>query len=132
MFNIISKRRNILKKKNRKNWKLNRPPIKLSRILLSNPVKKSTVLRVRIATPRKPNSARRKIVKTKTSLLQIILTYVPGGSHNLKKFSQILIIGRGPRDLPGIYSRAIRGSKDLEPVFHKTKRRSIYGLKKIK
>ena len=103
----------------------------LSRILYSNPQKKATVNKVRITTPRKPNSARRKTIKSFFRFNKVVLSYIPGGQHSLKQYSQVLVRGQGARDLPGIYSTAIRGKMDLKPAIGKTKRRSIYGVKKI-
>lgn len=102
----------------------------LSRILFSNPQKKSTVSKVRITTPRKPNSARRKTIKSFYRFDKVALSYIPGGQHTLKQYSQVLLRGQGARDLPGIYSTAIRGKFDLKPIMGKTKRRSVYGVKK--
>jgi small subunit ribosomal protein S12 len=102
----------------------------LSRILASNPQKKATVNKVRITTPRKPNSARRKSIKSFYRFNKVVLSYVPGGQHSLKQYSQVFVRGQGARDLPGIYSTAIRGGLDLKGVISKTKRRSIYGVKK--
>jgi small subunit ribosomal protein S12 len=86
------------------------------------------VKRVRILTPRKPNSARRQVVKLKLTNKKYSVTYIPGSGHNLKRYSVVLIRAEGPRDLPGVYSRCIRGAKDLQGIITKTKRRSIYGV----
>lgn len=117
-----------VRKKQKKTFK---KPIRLARILLKNPVKLVIVKNARITTPRKPNSARRKTLKSYYKFRKWVLSYVPGGKHNLKAFSQTYVRGQGARDLPGIYSTAIRNTRDLQPVIHKTKRRSIYGVKKI-
>jgi len=101
-------------------------------MLRDNPQKKGQVLRVRITTPRKPNSARRKTIKLKCSNKLKPVAYVPGGQHTLKRFSTVLIRGGGPRDLPGVYLRAIRGKIDLHPCEKKKRRRSIWGLKSPK
>ena len=90
-----------------------RKPKNTSRRLRDNSQKKAQVLKLTINTPRKPNSARRKTVKVKyTNKLRPVL-YVPGGKHPLKKFLSTLSRGRGPRDTPGIYLSAIRGTFDL-------------------
>jgi len=98
----------------------------------NKPHNEGTVVRVRITAPRKPNSARRKTLKLRLNIKLISISYVPGGSHNLKKFSKVLIRGKGARDLPGVYTTAIRNKKDLEPASYRTRRRSIYGIQKIK
>lgn len=99
-------------------------------MLLVNPQKKAIVKAIRIQTPRKPNSARRQVVKLILGRKKYTVAYVPGKGHSLKKHSRVLIRGGGARDLPGIYCACIRGVFDLKGVFHKTKRRSIYGVKK--
>lgn len=100
--------------------------------MLENPQKEVIVLALRIATPRKPNSARRKTIKNKTKLNKLYLSYVPGGAHSLKIFGTVLIQGSGPRDLPQVHTKGIRGYEDLKPVFDKNRRRSFYGVKKPK
>ena len=107
-------------------------PYKVARIMRSKPHNEGTVVRVRITSPRKPYSARRKTLKLKLNINLISITYVPGGSHNLKKFSKVLIRGKGARDLPGVYTTAIRNKKDLEPAAYRSRRRSIYGIQKRK
>ena len=62
--------------------------------------KNSTVLQLRIMTPRKPNSSRRKSIKVKINLNKFFVSYIPGGAHSLKVFSTVRIQGKGPRDLP--------------------------------
>ena len=94
------------------------------------PQKKGQVQRLRISTPRKPNSARRKTVKLKITNKKRPVSYIRGIGHSMKRFSTTLIMGKGARDLPGVYSRCIRGKFDLQPVFGKIRRRSIYGLKR--
>lgn len=93
------------------------------------PQKKGQVTRIRITTPRKPNSARRKTAKVKITNKKTPISYIRGGQHNLKRFSTVLVHGKGPKDLPGVYSRCIRGKFDLNPLHLKKRRRSIYGTK---
>lgn len=107
-----------------------RKKISLARILRKCPQKRVTIAKVRITTPRKPNSARRKTVRGFYKKdKKIVLSYIPGGIHSLKKFSVIMIRGGGARDLPGIYSSGIRGKYDLLGLIDKSRRRSIYGAK---
>lgn len=105
-------------------------PYRLARIMRKKPQNEGTVVKVRITSPRKPNSARRKTLKLKLNINLTSITYVPGGNHSLKKFSKVLIRGKGARDLPGVYTSAIRNKKDLEPAIYKNRRRSIYGIQK--
>lgn len=97
--------------------------------LNGGPQKKGIVLRLRICTPRKPNSARRPAVKIKLSTKKRALAHIPGSGHNLRKFSKILVNGNGARDLPVVNYTCIRGVYDFAPLQHVKKRRSIYGLK---
>ena len=107
-----------------------RKPKQWSRLLTRCPQKKGQVIRVRITTPRKPNSARRKTAKVRITNKKTPIVYIRGSGHTLKKFSTVLVMGQGPKDLPGVYSRCIRGKFDFLPLYSKTRRRSIYGLKK--
>jgi len=103
---------------------------KLNPILSVKPQIKGVVLKVRITTPRKPNSARRPVVKALLSNKKQRVAHIPGKGHNLRKHSQVLISGVGARDLPGVHFSCIRGVYDLPPVFGKIRRRSIYAVKK--
>ena len=103
---------------------------KLNPILPNRPQIKGTVLKVRITTPRKPNSARRPVVKALLSNRKQRVVHIPGKGHNLRKHSEVLVSGVGARDLPGVHFSCIRGVYDLSPVSSKLRRRSIYGLKR--
>ena len=59
-----------------------------------------------------------------------LVVYIPGGDHNLRKYGDTLVRGRGPRDLPGVRYSGVRGALGLFPVIHKRSRRSIYGTKR--
>ena len=85
-------------------------------------------MRLRICTPRKPNSARRPIVKLRLSTKKFALAHIPGQGHNLRRHSRVLISGVGARDLPVVNFTCIRGVFDFEPLYHKRRRRSIYGV----
>ena len=98
--------------------------------LNKEPQKKGVVLRLRICTPRKPNSARRPAVKLKLSTKKKALAHIPGSGHNLRKFSKVLINGNAARDLPVVNYTCIRGVYDFAPLSHVKRRRSIYGVKK--
>ena len=103
---------------------------KLNPLLSSRPQIKGVVVKVRITTPRKPNSARRPVVKVLLSNKKQRVAHIPGKGHNLRKHSEVLISGVGARDLPGVHFSCIRGVYDLSPVVGKVRRRSIYGVKK--
>jgi small subunit ribosomal protein S12 len=98
--------------------------------LNKGPQKKGVVLRLRICTPRKPNSARRPVTKLKLSTKKKALAHIPGSGHNLRKFSKVLINGNRCRDLPVVNYTCIRGVYDFAPLLDIKKRRSVYGLKK--
>ena len=104
--------------------------IKKNPILSKQPQIKGVVLKPRITTPRKPNSARRPVVKALLSNKKQRLAHIPGKGHNLRKHSEVLISGVGARDLPGVHFSCVRGLYDFAPVFGKIRRRSIYGVKK--
>jgi len=103
---------------------------KLNPILSNRPQIKGVVVRVRITTPRKPNSARRPVVKVLLSNKKQRVVHIPGKGHNLRKHSEVLVSGVGARDLPGVHFSCIRGVYDLASVNGKIRRRSIYGVKK--
>merc|ERR1739849_11188 len=100
--------------------------------LYSNPQKQGTCISVFIKTPRKPNSALRKVAKVRLVNSRVITVYIPGEGHNISRFSDILISGRRIRDLPGVKYGAIRGKFDLSYVDGKRNGRSKYGRKKEK
>lgn len=97
-------------------------------ILGSNPQKKGMVLKTRIVTPKKPNSARRPVAKISLVNKKQTVAHIPGVGHNLRKHSNTLIRGGGARDLPGVSYTCIRGVYDLSGVLNKQRRRSIYGV----
>jgi len=103
---------------------------KLNPILSTRPQIKGVVTKVRITTPRKPNSARRPVAKVLLSNKKQRVAHIPGKGHNLRKHSEVLISGVGARDLPGVHFSCIRGVYDLSSVSGKVRRRSIYGVKR--
>lgn len=111
-----------LKHKHIKKFKYRRPKFN------GSPQRKGVVLRLRICTPRKPNSARRPVVKANLSSKKKCLSHIPGSGHTLRRYSKVLIKGIGARDLPVVNYTCIRGVYDFEPLFIKKRRRSIYGV----
>jgi len=101
---------------------------KNNKILGNCPQKKTMCLKVKIKTPRKPNSARRAIAKLFLFKNKKTLAFIPGIGHNLKKFSISLIAGQGVNDLPGINFYCIRGKYDLMEVLNRKTSRSFYGV----
>lgn len=102
------------------------------RDLQSSPQKKGTCLKVFVTTPRKPNSALRKVARVLLSNYYRITAYIPGISHNLQKHSVVLVRGGRVKDLPGVRYTTIRGKYDLQRLVLRRKRRSKYGTTAIK
>lgn len=98
--------------------------------LEKNPQKKGVVMRTKIVTPKKPNSAKRPVAKIVLSNWYRITAHIPGIGHNLRRHSSVLIRGGRARDLPGVYYKCIRGAYDFQGVLNRTRRRSIYGVKR--
>jgi small subunit ribosomal protein S12 len=101
------------------------------RDLKSAPQKRGTCLKVFTTTPRKPNSAIRKIARVLLSNYRRITAYIPGMSHNLQKHSVVLVRGGRVKDLPGVRYTIIRGKYDLQRLIARRKGRSKYGTKMI-
>ena len=99
-------------------------------VLCNAPQKRGVVTRPRIITPRKPNSAKRQVVKLKLSNKRMTIAYIPGIGHNLRKHSKVLIRGGGARDLPNVNYRCCRGKYDFYGIYNKKRRRSIYGTER--
>jgi small subunit ribosomal protein S12 len=94
------------------------------------PQRKAVCTKVYITSPKKPNSAKRKIAKLKlTNNIQTI-AYIPGEGHTLQEHSVVLIRGGAVKDLPGIKYHLIRGKYDLGPVLNRFQSRSKYGTKR--
>ena len=118
----------LLLKKNREPKKTKTKKLALEKC----PHKKGTCLKVFITSPKKPNSASRKVAKViLISTKKRTQCHIPGIKHNLQKFSTVLIRGGRVRDLPGIKYRIVRGKFDLKCVYDRFKARSKYGISKI-
>jgi small subunit ribosomal protein S12 len=94
------------------------------------PQLRGIIIKLRIVTPKKPNSARRPAVKTLLSNERHVTAHIPGIGHNLRKHSEVLIRGGGARDLPGVRYSCVRGVFGFNGVLNKLRRRSIYGTKR--
>jgi small subunit ribosomal protein S12 len=117
----------LIKKKRNPNKKRNKTPA-----LGKSPQKKGLCLKVYTKTPKKPNSALRKIAQIKLSNQKEVLAYIPGENHSLQEHSTVLIRGGRVKDLPGVKYHIIRGVLDLHGVKNKKNARSKYGTKKSK
>ena len=97
--------------------------------LKSCPQKRGVCLRVYTTTPKKPNSALRKVARVKLTNGQEVTAYIPGEGHNLQEHSVVLIRGGGVKDLPGVRYHIIRGTLDTAGVKDRRQSRSKYGAK---
>ncbi len=100
--------------------------------LKANPQKRGVCTAVRTSTPKKPNSALRKIARVKLVNGMEVTAYIPGIGHNLQEHSIVLIKGGRVRDLPGVRYKIIRGALDTAGVDDRRQARSKYGAKKPK
>lgn len=98
----------------------------------SNPFKRGVCLKVYTTTPKKPNSALRKVARVKLSNGQEVIAYIPGEGHNLQEHSVVMIRGGRVKDLPGVRYHIIRGKYDTRGVENRKQGRSLYGAKKAK
>ena len=96
------------------------------------PQKKGVCLYVKTLTPKKPNSALRKIAKVRLTNGEEVIAYIPGIGHNLQEHSLVLIRGGRVKDLPGVRYHIIRGTADTMGVENRKKSRSKYGTKRGK
>ncbi|KAI3990135.1 hypothetical protein MKX01_029113 [Papaver californicum] len=103
-----------------------------NRALDKCPQKQGVCLRVSTRTPKKPNSALRKIAKVRLSNKQDVFSYIPGEGHNLQEHSMVLVRGGRVKDLPGVKFHCIRGVKDLLGIPDRRRGRSKYGAAKPK
>jgi small subunit ribosomal protein S12 len=98
--------------------------------LKKSPQKKGVCLRVYTRTPKKPNSAIRKVARVRLTNGVDIIAYIPGEGHNLQEHSIVLVRGGRVKDLPGVRYHLIRGVYDLQGVASRKNSRSKYGTKK--
>ena len=96
------------------------------------PQRRGVCVRVYTTTPKKPNSAMRKIARVRLTNGMEVTTYIPGIGHNLQEHSVVLIRGGRVRDLPGVRYHVIRGTLDTQGVANRNQGRSKYGAKKAK
>src|SRR6202008_264723 len=96
------------------------------------PQKRGVCTRVYTTTPKKPNSALRKVAKVRLTNGYEVVTYIPGEGHNLQEHSVVLIRGGRVKDLPGVRYHILRGVLDTQGVKDRKQRRSVYGAKRPK
>lgn len=97
--------------------------------LCKNSQKKGICIKVYTRTPKKPNSALRKVAKIKLSNKKIVEAYIPGVGHTLRQYSVVLMRGGRVKDLPGVKYHLVRGKYDFAAVKGRTTSRSKYGTK---
>ena len=100
--------------------------------LLKSPQKRGVCTRVYTTTPKKPNSALRKVARVRLSNGIEVTAYIPGEGHNLQEHSIVLIRGGRVKDLPGVRYHIVRGTLDTQGVQDRKQARSKYGAKKPK
>ena len=100
--------------------------------LKANPQKRGVCTRVYTTTPKKPNSALRKVARVRLTNGFEVTSYIGGEGHNLQEHSVVLIRGGRVKDLPGVRYHILRGNLDTQAVAGRKKRRSLYGTKKGK
>ena len=111
-----------------------RQPRKFSKspVLDSCPQRRGVCLQVKTMTPKKPNSAMRKIARVRLSNGKEVTVYIPGEGHSLQEHSIVLVRGGRVRDLPGVRYKVIRGALDASGVKDRKQARSRYGVKREK
>lgn len=100
--------------------------------LKSNPQRRGVCTRVYTTTPKKPNSALRKVAKVRLTNQEEVISYIGGEGHNLQEHSVVLIRGGRVKDLPGVRYHTVRGSLDAAGVAKRRQARSKYGAKRPK
>ncbi|MFA5497606.1 MAG: 30S ribosomal protein S12 [Bacteroidales bacterium] len=103
-----------------------------SRALDSCPQKRGVCVRVYTTTPKKPNSAMRKVARVRLTNQKEVNAYIPGEGHNLQEHSIVLVRGGRVKDLPGVRYHVVRGALETSGVEGRTQSRSHYGAKKPK
>lgn len=96
------------------------------------PQKRGVCTRVYTTTPKKPNSALRKVARVRLTNGHEVIAYIPGEGHNLQEHSVVMIRGGRVKDLPGVRYHIIRGTLDTQGVKDRKQRRSLYGAKRPK
>lgn len=100
--------------------------------LQGNPQKRGVCTRVYTTTPKKPNSALRKVARVRLTNGREVNAYIPGEGHNLQEHSVVLVRGGRRKDLPGVRYTVVRGTFDTQGLDKRRQRRSRYGAKKPK
>ena len=118
-FNQLNKNPRVLKKR----------PSKVPG-LKDSPQRKGVCLKVYTRSPKKPNSANRKVARVRLTSRAKVISYIPGIGHNLQEHSVVLVRGGRVKDLPGVRYHMVRGKFDLKGVLNRKQGRSKFGTKK--
>ncbi len=133
-INQLVKRGRKLKKKKSKapalGWQFN--TLKNRPVITPGPFKRGVCIKVSTVTPKKPNSALRKIARVRLTNGMEVTAYIPGIGHNLQEHSIVVIRGGRVKDLPGVRYHVVRGVLDASGVEGRKRGRSLYGTKKPK
>ncbi|MGI6375939.1 MAG: 30S ribosomal protein S12 [Anaerolineae bacterium] len=113
-------------------YTFNTPKGRLLEAKVGSPQKRGVCTQVRTMTPKKPNSALRKIARVRLSNSIEVTAYIPGEGHNLQEHSVVLVRGGRVRDLPGVRYHIVRGALDAAGVNGRSRGRSQYGTKRPK
>ncbi|MCD6539889.1 MAG: 30S ribosomal protein S12 [Candidatus Omnitrophica bacterium] len=100
--------------------------------LMNCPQRRGVCIQVRTMTPKKPNSALRKVARVRLTTSREVTAYIPGEGHNLQEHSIVLVRGGRVKDLPGVKYHIIRGTLDSQGVADRKRSRSKYGAKRPK
>lgn len=105
---------------------------KKTKALQGNPQRRGVCTRVYTTTPKKPNSALRKVAKVRLTTGAEVICYIPGEGHNLQEHAVVLVRGGRIKDLPGVRYTIVRGTLDAQGVKDRKQSRSRYGVKRPK
>lgn len=123
----LTRNQTLKKNARKKKSKINKTPA-----MKQKPQVKGICVKVFTKSPKKPNSAVRKVVKIRLSTKHKVECYIPGEGHNLQQYSVILIRGGRVKDLPGVKYHAVRGALDFKGVKNRKQARSKYGTKLVR
>jgi len=129
---IKKKRKKIKKAKKNRALKFGFNTLKNRPVRYYSPFKRGVCIKVSTITPKKPNSALRKVARVRLSNGREVTAYIPGEGHNLQEHSVVLLRGGRVKDLPGVRYHVVRGVLDTAGVEGRKKQRSKYGVKKPK
>ena len=113
-----------------RNGRRDKPSKTKTPALKGSPQRRGVCTRVYTTTPKKPNSALRKVARVRLSSGQEVTAYIPGEGHNLQEHSIVLVRGGRVKDLPGVRYKIIRGTLDTQGVKNRRQARSRYGTKR--